>query len=94
MSWSFSLARPVARADFEAAVDAAEVTGQDIELPGVREDVEAAKAAVKALAQRLRRDWIGASASGHCLQRDEGDGMSDSIAVNVYGANPPQDAAP
>lgn len=87
MSWSLGLAKPVPRDEFEAAVDAAEVSGQSVELPGVREDVEAARAALKALGQRVKRDHLTFTANGHCLQ-DEDANVHDGISVSVVGWSP------
>jgi hypothetical protein len=85
MSWTISIS-PTPRDDFDAAVDRAEASGQDLELPGVRDDVEAAKGALKNLAQRVKRPLISATAYGHSLQEDEGPNWHDGVSVSVTGS--------
>ena len=84
MSWSLSIPT-TDREHFNKAVDAAVATGQDLDLPGVRDDVETAKFALKDLADRVKRPNIGASASGHSLQEGEGPNWHDGVSVSVYG---------
>ncbi len=82
MSWGLSV--PItARAEFDAAVDAAQASGQDA--PGVDEAVNAAKAAAKELAPLIKRDYVTASLNGHVLQPDEGDNWSDSVTISLAG---------
>lgn len=85
MSWYLNVTL-TDREQFDAAVDAAEATGQDQSLPGVAEDVATAKDSMKLLAKRLKRPVLGGYANGHCLQRDEGPAWSDALAVSVHGA--------
>lgn len=87
MSWTFSTASTL-KEDFPAAVDAAEASGQDQTLPGVAEDVAAAKDALKALAKQVKRPMVSGSAYGHTLQADEGSNWADSFAVSVNGSEP------
>ncbi len=83
MSWTLTV--PItARAEFDAAVDAAQPTGQQ-DAAGVDEAVNAAKAAAKELAPLIRRDYITASLNGHVLQPDEGDNWSDSVTISLAG---------
>jgi hypothetical protein len=84
LSWGFTVP-PIARDSFDEAVDAAVAQGQDLSLPGVADDVAAAKAAMKDLAKRVKRPRVGGSAGGHCLQADEGSNWSDSLNASVYG---------
>ena len=84
MSWTLNVSAP--RAEFDAVVDAATATGQDLELPGVREAVDAAKEALKALAAQTKRPKVNGSANGHTLQADEGANWSDGLAVWVSGS--------
>ena len=86
MSWGLSVS-PVAKEEFDAAVDAAQPGGQDATLPGVAEDVAVAKEALKAMGRRVKRSKVGGSANGHALQADEGDNWSDSVGASVYGTN-------
>lgn len=86
MSWTISLPQ-TPREEFDAAVDAAEAGGQDASLPGVSEDVAAAKAALKELAKRVKRPVIGGYANGHSLQADEGDNWVDAVSVGVHGVS-------
>lgn len=86
MSWTISLG-VTNREDWDAAVDRAEAGGQNLDLPGVREDVEAAKSALKSLGRRVKRSRISGYASGHALQADEGITWVDSIAVSVSGVD-------
>lgn len=85
VSWSLSVSPPVAKEEFDAAVDAAQPTGQDATLPGFAEDVAAAKESLKALGSRVKRSKVSGYASGHSLQ--EGDNWSDSLSTNVNGSN-------
>lgn len=85
MSWNFSIS-PVHRDQFAEAVKEAVPTG-DVGKSGNADDVAAAKAALIALAARVKRGNIGAQASGHTLQPEEGDNWSDSLSVSVYGTN-------
>lgn len=86
MSWTFSV--PLThRDDFDAAVDAAEASGQDITLPGVADDVAAARGALKAVGARVKRPYVAGSANGHCLQESDGPNWSDSLGVSAYGAD-------
>lgn len=84
MSWSLSIPQ-TKREDFEAAVDAAETFGQDASLPGVADQVAAAKTALKALGSQVKRSLIVGGASGHALQEDEGPNWHDGVSVNVTG---------
>ena len=86
MSWAISVSL-VAKEDFDAAVDAAQPTGQDASLPGVAEDVAAAKDALKAFGRRVKRSRVSASANGHSLQESDGATSSDSVSANVWGSN-------
>lgn len=86
MSWSLSVSA-TAKAEFDAAVDAAQPSGQDATLPGVAEDVAAAKDALKAFGKRVKRAKVTGSANGHSLQEGEGDNMSDSVSANAWGTN-------
>ncbi len=86
MSWTLNML-DVARADFDAALDAAQAGGQDA--PGVDEAVIAAKAAAKELAPLIKRDYITASLNGHVLQPDEGDNWSDSVTISLAGYTKP-----
>jgi hypothetical protein len=72
-----------AKEEFDAAVDAALVGGQDA--PGVVEAVVSAKAAVKELAKLIKRPYVGAQLNGHVLQPDEGDNWSDSVSISLFG---------
>ncbi len=83
MSWTLNVPT-TARADFDAAMDAARNDGQDA--PGVEEAVAAAKAAAKQLAPLIRRDYVTANLSGHVLQPDEGENWSDSVTITLYGS--------
>jgi len=82
MSWTLNVPT-TPRADFDAALDAAEASGQDA--PGVEEAVVAAKAAAKQLAPLIKRDYLAANLNGHVLQPDEGDNWADSVIVSLYG---------
>ena len=86
------VALSVPAAEFEAAVDALPVPKQDDDPEkniGVAEDFAAAKEAVKALAKRVTRPYVGANIGGHCLQPGQ-DGYSESVNARVYGsATPP-----
>ena len=84
MSWSLGVP-PTPKEAFADAVDAAEPTGQELTLPGVTDDVAAAREALKALGQRAKRPVVAGYANGHALQAQEGDTWSDSIAVSVHG---------
>jgi hypothetical protein len=86
MSWSLSI-QPTPKEEFDAAVDAAQPGGQDASLPGVAEDVAAAKDALKAFGKRVKRAKVSGSANGHALQEGEGDNWSDSVSANVWGSN-------
>ena len=86
MSWSLSI-NATAKEDFDAAVDAAQPSGQDANLPGVAEDVAAAKDALKAFGKRVKRAKVTGSANGHTLQEGETDSMSDSVSANAWGTN-------
>ncbi len=86
MSWTLNVPT-VARADFDAALDAAQASGQDA--PGVDEAVTAAKAAAKELAPLIKRDYLTASLNGHVLQPDEGDNWSDSVTISLAGYTKP-----
>ena len=88
MSWSLSVP-PTPRENFDAAADAAEFHGQDAALPGVAEDVREARAALKALAKRVKRPMVAGQAGGHSLQEGEGPNWSDSLSVSVYGTETP-----
>jgi len=84
MSWSISIpATP--RDDFEAAVDAAEVVGQSVELPGMTEATDSARAALKALAHHVQRSRIAGTAGGHVLQEGEGPTYYEACNVSVVG---------
>jgi hypothetical protein len=87
MSWTLTVPS-TAREHWDAAVDAAEATGQGHALPGVAEDVAAARAALKALGRRVKRPRIAGYATGHVLQEGEGDGWADSLSVSVHGPGP------
>lgn len=84
MSWNLTVP-PTAKDQFDAAVDIAEASGQDAASVGLADDVAAAKSVLKALAKRVKRDVVGGSAGGHCLQPTEGNNWSDSLTVGVYG---------
>jgi hypothetical protein len=84
VSWSFSIP-PTDQEHFDAAVDRAEAGGQDLSLPGVRDDISTAKYALKDLGRRVKRAVLAGQASGHALQADEGSGMHDGVSVSVYG---------
>ncbi len=86
MSWSLNIGTRIPKAEFDAAVDAAVATGQEPDLPGMAEDVAAAKAALKELGARVKRPLVNAYAGGHCLQPGEVC-FSDSISVNVSGSD-------
>jgi hypothetical protein len=88
MSWTFSVP-PTPRADFDAAVDAAEASGQDLSLPGVADAVAAGRAALKALAPQVKRALVSGSANGHCLQEDDGPTWYDGLSVSVTGSELP-----
>ena len=93
MSWYFTVP-PTPKDQFDAAVDAAQADGQDAGLPGVADDIAAAKAALKSLALRVKRPLVFASANGHSLQSDEGAQFADTINVTVNGAGEVAPAAP
>jgi hypothetical protein len=82
-NWSFSFS-PVAKADFEAVLDAIQPRGQRLNAVGLAEDVAAAKAAIKVFAKLMRRSYIGASAGGHTLQADEVEPAPDTLAISLY----------
>lgn len=87
MSWQFSFG-PVSKAELDAAVDAAEVTGQAADVPGRIEDVTAAKEALKALGARVKRPLVRGYANGHTLEagQDEGDvNWHDGFTIAVSG---------
>jgi hypothetical protein len=87
MSWSASVpATP--KDEFEAAVDAAEVGGQDINDPAVSEVVTAAKATAKNLAATyVTRPKVSASLGGHVLTETEGGPtFYEGITVSVSGS--------
>ena len=86
MSWTLNVPT-TARGNFDAAVDAAQASGQDA--PGVDEAVNAAKAAAKELAPLIKRDYLTASLNGHVLQPDEGDNWSDSVTISLAGYSQP-----
>lgn len=84
MSWTFSI-NPISKENFDAAVDLAEASGQPANAVGLAEDVAAAKAALKALAPRIKRAKVGGGANGHSLQPEESENWSDSISIHLYG---------
>jgi hypothetical protein len=86
MSWSISIS-PTARDDFAEAVDAAEVVGQSVELPGVAEATDDARAALKSLATHIKRPRITATAGGHVLQEGEGSTYYEACNVSVVGVD-------
>jgi len=85
MSWSFSVP-PTAKDDFADAVDDAVATGQPEQTPGLTDDVATAKEAMKSLGACCKRAKVTGSASGHCLQKDDGKNVHDGISVSVTGA--------
>jgi hypothetical protein len=87
MSWSASVpATP--QDEFAAAVDAAEVGGQDINDPAVSEVVAAAKAVAKNLAATyITRPKVSASLGGHVLTDTEGGpNYYEGISISVSGS--------
>lgn len=84
MSWSLGVPSTPKEA-FDAAVDAAVASGQDATLPGVADDVAAAREALKTLGRRVKRPVVAGYANGHTLQAEEGDTWSDSLSVSVHG---------
>ncbi len=84
MSWSMTVP-PVSKAEFPSAVDAARPEGQNLQLPGMAEDVQAVRSALKALALRVKRPRVRGSGGGHCLQPEEGSNWSDGLTANVSG---------
>lgn len=86
MSWSTNVAA-TPTAEFEAALDAAEVAGQDINDPAVAKVVDAAKSMAKELAAHITRPKIGAALGGHILTDTEGGPtFYEGITVSVFGA--------
>lgn len=85
MSWSFHIPKTPKGDEFNAAVDAAEATGQPAETPGLAEDVSAAKEATKAVGAHVKRGNLSASVSGHCLSAKEGASVHDGITIQVHG---------
>ena len=87
MSWRTNVAA-TPKDEFEAAVDAAEVAGQDIKDPAVNEVVTAAKAIAKNLAAtHITRPKVGATLGGHVLTDTEGGPtFYEGITVSVFGA--------
>lgn len=83
MSWSLNIS-PVAKEDFEAAVDAAVATGQPADDIAVA--VAIAKDQLKVQAKLVTRPKVGGGANGHVLLEGEGDGYSESLNVNTYGS--------
>lgn len=91
MSWSISIPNNTPRDQVDAAVDAIDanaVTQGSSPTVGLPEVVEAAKAAIKALAKQTKLANVSASASGHCAQPGEESWCHDGISVQVYGSNP------
>lgn len=86
MSWTLNVST-THRNDFDAALDAAQASGQDA--PGVEGAVATAKAAAKQLAPLIKRDYLIASLNGHVLQPDEGANWSDSITISLSGHDAP-----
>lgn len=87
MSWYLSVPATT-REKFADAVDAAEVAGQSIDLPGVQEDVLTAKALLKMLVQRVKREFVSGQANGHTLQPSEhaeGQKYYDGLQIAVAG---------
>lgn len=87
MSWQFSFG-PVSKAEVSDAVDAAEVTGQGGDIPGLADDITAARDALKALAARVKRPIVSGYANGHTLEpgQDESDvNWHDGFTVSVSG---------
>lgn len=82
MSWSLTV--PVSpKAEFDAAVDAAEPGGQPADL--ISEAVGEAKKAIKALAAGITRPNVGANAGGHVLSEGEGSNWHEGTSLNVAG---------
>ena len=86
MSWTLSVI-PVAKKEFEAAVDVAGIEGQSLDAPGVSEAVSEAKNVLKMFARQMTRPKVGATASGHVLQEGDNDNFSESITAAVYGVS-------
>ena len=62
MSWSINIPA-TSKAEFNAAVDAADlISNQRFDLVGVTEDVLTAKGLLKAIAMRVKREWVSGSA--------------------------------
>src|SRR4051812_24693010 len=89
MSWSLTVPN-TAKDEWNAAVDAAQASGQDASTPGLEQDVAAAKEALKLLGSRVKRDVVRGVAGGHCLGPREGDGIADRIHVEVAGSWSPR----
>lgn len=91
MSWSFS-GDNIPKADLDHAIDEAAISGQDPGLPGMVEQVTAAKAALKLLGARCIKSHVAFTASGHALQPHEHKTHHDGITVSVTGIDPKRPA--
>lgn len=82
MSWSLSVPF-TERADFEKAVDAAEVIGDNGKTEVGQTQVALARATMKTLAAVVNRNKVSAHAGGHALQEGDGTNFHDGISVSV-----------
>lgn len=86
-NWNFTV-DPVHVEDFGETVDRIDAT--KIVQPGSKTQegvvaaVEAAKATMKLLATQIKREFVGGTAFGYCLQPGE-DKFPDGIQVQCYG---------
>jgi hypothetical protein len=94
MSWSLSVGQS-AKADFGAAVDAAQPSpappgdGSPFDV-AFSAAVANAKAALKALASEIvTDDYLTASAAGHVPNGEAGDWPRNSVNVSLNGVDPP-----
>lgn len=85
MSWSLTVPH-VFRADFNAAVDAAEPTGENAKTESGAMQVDVAKNVMKLLADQVQRPKIGGNAGGHALQEGDGVNFYDGMSVSVNGS--------
>lgn len=87
MSWSLSVdATP--KDDVAAAIDAARVTGQSLDLRHVARDVRACRGLAKDLSELVKRDRVAVSITGHTLQEDEAEAnYHDGFTISVHGVD-------
>jgi hypothetical protein len=83
LSWTFAVTAPT-RDAFVQAVDAAVSAGQDSALPGVDDQVQAAKTSLKHLITAVSGDGpFSGSAHGHARQAEEGTTYYNGLSTNV-----------